>query len=431
MASIRLIRQLSLPLPRNSVDAGRREWFTALVSDAASQPEILFTAFEPSGDDHSAAVISVLKELRPDIRVWAWGGPKMGAAGAEIVHRTGKDAVVGIPGFKKIREHQQINKDIQQWISSHPNVKLHIPVDAPAANFPICKIAKKAGIKVLHLVAPQLWAWGTWRLKKLRRSTDLVLCLLPFEETWFSERGVNARFVGHPLYDEDLDLDAITARASEFATGSPKLAILPGSRPAEIRRNFPVMLQTFKELQDTYPDIHGVIAATTEPVRESLYERASLLGGWPERLDVVVGETDEAIAWCDAAVVVSGTVTLQLARQSKPMVIMYKVNKLTYRVVSALLIATDFFTLPNLIAGREVVPELVPYFKGTDRLREAVLKLLNSPNEQASQRAELARISSQFEGKHAAENAARAILDMLGLEATGPAAQSPSDSSSA
>lgn len=381
-----------------------------------SQPEVLFTAFEPSGDDHSAAVIRVLKGLRPDIRVWAWGGPKMGAAGAEIVHRTGKDAVVGIPGLKKIREHQQINKDIAQWIGRHPNVSLHIPVDAPAANFPICKIAKKSGIKVMHLVAPQLWAWGTWRLRKLRRCTDLVLCLLPFEEPWFKKRGVNARFVGHPLYDEPLDVDAVNATAETFASGSPKLAILPGSRPAEIRRNFPVMLQTFKELQESYPDIHGVIAATTEPVRESLYERATLVGGWPERLDVVVGQTDEAIAWCDAAVVVSGTVTLQLARQAKPMVIMYKVNKLTYRVVSALLIATDFFTLPNLIAGREVVPELVPYFKGTDRLRSAVLKLLNSPNEQASQRAELARISSQFEGKHAAENAALAILDMLGLE---------------
>ena len=150
-------------------------------------------------------------------------------------------------------------------------------------------------------------------------------------------------------------------------------------------------------------------------------------GGWPDRLDVVGGQTDEVIAWCDVAAVVSGTVTLQLARQSKPMIIMYKVNKLTYRVVSALLIATEFFTLPNLLAGRAVVPELVPYFKGTDRLREAILKLLQSPNEQASQRAELARISAQFEGKHAAENAAQAILDTLGLEPVSSGAQSPSD----
>jgi lipid-A-disaccharide synthase len=118
---------------------------------------------------------------------------------------------MGIPGLGKVLEHLKINRAVKRWLQTHP-VALHVPVDSPAANFPICKIAKKSGARVVHLVAPQVWAWAEWRVNKLRRLTDLVLCLLPFEEQWFAMRGVKARFVGHPLFDEPLDYPAIDAR---------------------------------------------------------------------------------------------------------------------------------------------------------------------------------------------------------------------------
>jgi len=396
-------------------------------TDPQGPPEILFTAFEPSGDDHSSAVIAALKKLRPDIRVWAWGGPKMGAAGAEIVHRTGKDAVVGIPGLKKIREHQEINKDIDAWIRRHPNVRLHVPVDSPAANFPICKIAKDAGLAVIHLVAPQLWAWGPWRVNKLRKRTDLVLCFLPFEEPFFRQRGVPARFIGHPLFDEPIDLETLRQQADELPSGDPSLAILPGSRPAEIRRNFPVMLAAFRELRRDFPDMRGLIAATTEEVRESLYARASMHGGWPDGLDVVVGKTDLAVNWCDLAVAVSGTVTLQVARQQKPMVVMYKTNQLMYQLIGRWIITTDHFTLPNLIAGEEIVPELVPYFKGHERLTKTVRKLIEGQPRQRFQRESLARIVRLFDDHNAASDAAGAIAQSLGLPRRAQAAQDPAN----
>src|SRR4029077_19745467 len=121
-------------------------------------------------------------------------------AGATLVERTGDDAVMGVPALKKIREHTRINERIDAWMRQHrPGV--HIPVDSPGANFPICKIAKGHGIKVVHLVAPQIWAWGRWRIGKLRRRTDMVLCLLPFEESFFRTRHVPARFIAHPLFD--------------------------------------------------------------------------------------------------------------------------------------------------------------------------------------------------------------------------------------
>ncbi|MCA9293859.1 MAG: lipid-A-disaccharide synthase [Phycisphaerales bacterium] len=381
---------------------------------------VLFTAFEPSGDDHAAAVIAELRRRRPGLAIHAWGGPKMQAAGAELVARTGADAVMGVPGLAKIREHRQINKNIAHWLAAHPEVVLHVPVDSPAANFPICKIAKTQGRRVVHLVAPQLWAWGPWRIKKLKRCTDLVLCLLPFEQEWFAARDVPARFIGHPLFDEALDHGALDQRASEMPRAkndAPNIAILPGSRPAEIRRNFPVMLNAFNALRERHPGAHAVVAAVTETAREDLYARANLHGGWPKDMDVVVGETDAVIRWCDLALVVSGTVTLQIAKQAKPMVIMYKTNELMFKLVASRVLTTEHFALPNLIAGREAIPELVPYFKDQGQLIEAAEKLIASEALRNEQSQALREITSKFDGIEAAREAADAIEEVAQLPA--------------
>ena len=154
--------------------------------------DLLFTAFEPSGDEHASKVIAEIRRRRPKLAICAWGGPKMVKAGAVVIERTGDDAVMGVPGLAKIREHQKINVRIEDWVKKHP-VNVHVPVDSPAANFPICEITKKSGSRVVHLVAPQIWAWGRWRIHKLRRLTDLVLCLLPFEEEFFAKRNVPAK----------------------------------------------------------------------------------------------------------------------------------------------------------------------------------------------------------------------------------------------
>lgn len=386
-------------------------------------PAILFTAFEPSGDDHAAVVIRELKRRHPDLTIYAWGGPKMRAAGATIIDETGHDAVVGVPGWEKIRQHQRINRDIAKWIAEHPEVELHVPVDSPAANFPICKIAKRAKRKVVHLVAPQLWAWGPWRIKKLRKLTDLVLCLLPFEEPWFKSQGVEARFIGHPLFDEPLDLDALTDEAAKLPQTTHKLAILPGSRPAEIRRNFPVLLSAFRKLHAKFGGegggdgggVSGVVAATTEDVRETLYQRANMLGGWPEGLDIRVGQTDLVARWCDIALVVSGTVTLQLAKQTKPMVIVYKSNEFAYNLIGRRIITTRLFALPNLIANHEAVPEIIPMFKDQARFMDLAERLLTDDEMREAQRLNLRSITARFSGRIASAEASNAIEEILGI----------------
>ena len=212
---------------------------------------------------------------------------------------------MGLPGIEKIREHKRINARIAAWIEAN-RPALHVPVDSPAANFPICRIAKRHGVKVVHFVAPQIWAWGPWRIHKLRRLTDLVLCLLPFEEGYFTTRGVPALFVGHPLFDEEMDSAALAREASAFGTGSPKIALMPGSRPGELTKNFPPMLEAFGQLQRDQPGLVGLVAAMDEGVEQRLRELAEANGGWPDGLECASGKTDAVIHWCDLALVVSG-----------------------------------------------------------------------------------------------------------------------------
>lgn len=388
----------------------------------SAAPAILFTGFEPSGDDHAAAVIAELRRRHPGLKMYAWGGPHMAAAGAEIIEETGRDAVMGVPGLAKIREHRAINERIAAWLEENP-IAVHVPVDSPAANFPICRLARESGAKVVHLVAPQVWAWASWRVRKLRRLSNFVCCLLPFEEDWFREHDVRAKFVGHPLFDTPLDLAALDRAIAGWPAASPKIALLPGSRPAEIRKNFPLLLSAYKRIATEHPDIAGVVAATRPDIEPAVRELAG--GPWPESLRFVSHQTDEAIRWADLCLVVSGTVTLQIARQRKPMVIVYKLNRLSYNLIGRWLIKTPFFSLPNLIAGKRIVPELIPHFGGADAIVDEAVGLLERPELVERQKAALAQVVARFEGLNAAKGAADVIEQIAGLVNPQPASPRP------
>ena len=153
---------------------------------------VLFTAFEPSGDAHAAPVVKALRGLAPDLFVAAWGGPKLHEAGATVIERSADDGAMGLSALSRMGAVRRHAAAIDRWRSQH-RVTVHVPVDSPAANFPIARRFKRSGVRVCHLVAPQLWAWGAWRLNKLRRCTDCVLCLLPFEEKWFRDRQISAK----------------------------------------------------------------------------------------------------------------------------------------------------------------------------------------------------------------------------------------------
>lgn len=382
------------------------------TNDTTQRP-VFFSAFEPSGDEHASVIIEELLRRRPGLRVCGWGGPKMAAAGAEVIERTGENAVMGIPGLEVIREHIAINRRISAWMGANRPV-LHVPVDSPAANFPVCKISRRLGVPIVHMVAPQLWAWGHWRVRKLKRLTDHVMCLLPFEEAWFREHGVPATFVGHPIFTRPIDEAEIDRLLPGFAAALPnasvRLSVFPGSRPGEAEKNFPIMLAALRELTAERPGLGVVCAATTDDMLTRLRRIAGEHGGWPSNLHPVVGKPDAVIRWGDVALSVSGTNTLRIARHRAPMVIMFRAGALQWNLLGRWLLKSAHLALPNLVAGARIVPELMPLLSDDHApvVRE-VSRLLDDRGAWEAQREALDTVAGQFEGINAASRAADVI----------------------
>jgi lipid-A-disaccharide synthase len=390
---------------------------------------ILFTAFEPSGDEHASRVIHELRQRHPDpshLRIVAWGGPKMAAAGAELIERTVDDGVMGIPGLARIREHLKVLGRIDEWMATTKAARgdrspriLHVPVDSPGANDSICDLSRKHGLGVVHLVAPQVWAWGRWRVAKLRRRTDLLLCLFDFEIRFFTRRNIPARYIGHPFFDHPLDTTGLDAKAASFPQGEPKLALFPGSRPEELRKHFLLTLGAYRELKSMWAGAAGVVAATNPEAERVMRELATSernAAGWPDDLRIVVGESEAVIRWCDLAIVKSGTTTLQVARQHKPMVVFYRKGGRIFNILIKAVLATKQLSLPNILARRKIVPELMPYFGGPARLVAEAARLLRSPEAMERQRADLRQVVAPMASGGASVRAADAIEEFMGLK---------------
>ena len=378
--------------------------------DSARRGSILFTAFEPSGDAHAAPVIRALKARDPNLRIYAWGGPKMAAAGAEIVEETATDGAMGLGGFLKAFEVSRIITRIDRW-SRGAGVRLHVPVDSPAANFPVCKRLRRRGTKTVHLVGPQMWAWGSWRVKKLRRLTDLVLCLLPFEEAWFEDRQVPARYIGHPVIAKKIDQAAIDEQRQRFPSGSPRILILPGSRSGEIAANLRPQMKAFDEIRGRFRNAEGIILAANDAIVDRVRRR---LGTIPPNVHIATDRLEAAIAWADLALATSGTVSLDLTRQGTPLIGSYAIGPLQM-VVASIFVRAPYKLLPNVVAGEEVVPEFVPYcsWRGARPITAAAFDLLQDASSLKRAGRALELVRDAFGEHRPDDEAAEAILDVF------------------
>ena len=371
------------------------------------QASILFTAFEPSGDAHAAPVIRELLRLVPSLKVYAWGGPKMEQAGATLLGRTAEDGAMGLGALKRARSVRREIKRIKQWCREY-RVIAHVAVDSPAANWPICKALKKTGARIIHLVAPQVWAWGGWRIKKLRKLTDLVLCLLPNEEQYFNERGVPAKFIGHPVLNHPVDEAAMRDQMHGLPQGAPRIAIFPGSRSQEVKANVRLLVNTFIELQGRHAGAAGVIVAANQNCAKIVRRKIKV---FPTGMHMVTGLHEAAIGWCDLALAVSGTITLDITRQRKPMIGVYKKGIIEWLIAKVLI--RSYCLLPNVIAEREVVPEFVPHVGGAMPIVKVASRYLLDSKKAANQSEELNRICLRFAGKKPAEEATRLIIKVM------------------
>ncbi len=366
---------------------------------ATPRPVVLFTALEPSGDAHAAPVVARLRAAHPHLRVVAWGGPRMEAAGAEMMGRTADDGVMGLAGLSKVREVRRQHDEIVAW-ARKDGVAVHMPVDSPSANYPLSARLKPLGARIVNLVAPQLWAWAPWRIGKVRRISDVLLCLLPFEEAWFRSRGVVAKYVGHPVMAKPIDEAAVEVAAARLPRAASRVVLLPGSRSSEVRRNGALLAEAFAGIRRARPGTAGVVVASN--ARNADLFRNTLAGPLPDGLLVEVGgdgrTLEAALHWAELALAVSGTVSLDCVRQAKPVVGVYRTSRIEAAIAPFVLSMPDRL-LPNIVAGRRIVPEFVPFAGGAAPVARAALELREAPDRLAAVVREMAAVRAAF-GSH-------------------------------
>jgi len=370
---------------------------------------VFLSANEPSADVHCAGLTRALKELDPDIEIVGIGGPKMVAAGCELIEETVGRAVMVDKAIAHAGHYYKLIKRVARYLRQSP-VDLVVVCDSPSFNFHIAKAAKRAGIQTLFFVAPQLWAWGGWRIRKLRRCCDKLCCLLPFEETWFAERGVDTTFVGNPLLDKlPEDLTSYRKDYSGFDARQVRVALMPGSRLAEIESLWRPMQEIALRLKGVFPAARFVAVATSEE-RQALLDQTQIPGFACEYSVDSVTDTADAVDFC---LVASGSATLEVASAGCPMVVMYQGNRILWLLLGWWLVRPKFFTLVNLLADRELVPEFMPYFTSIDPIAEKVAAFLKDRETLSQISNDLIDVVEPLTEKKAGQEVARIVLGML------------------
>ncbi len=370
---------------------------------------IFLSAAEPSGDAHCAGLINALKKSNRNIEFFGVGGELMEQAGCQLLENTVSKAVMLHKAFGRIAYFFNVIRRLRKFLKKG-NIDLVVVCDSPAFNFHIAGAAKKAQIKTLFFVAPQLWAWAPWRIKKLRKFCDKLCCIIPFEEKWFNQRGVETVFVGNPMLDEfDFALSGNRKDYADFKPEKVKIALLPGSRDAEIETLWQPMQKIAAKIRRKYPGAEFT-AVAVDGKRKEILKSMHVLGF---RCKYIIGSVQEIAGDVDFSIVASGSVTLQLAAAGCPMVVMYQSSKILWFLLGRWLLQTRYLSLVNIIAGKELVPEFMPYFSSIAPIAEAVDVLLSDRERLSQLSSELVELVEPLGRTNAAEQTAQIIMEML------------------
>ena len=383
---------------------------------AADERLIMLSAGEASGDLHGATMCRALRALDPGLRLIGMGGPRMAAAGVEILVDPTAHAAMGtseaigrVPGL--YRAYKLLVRRLRE---ARPMAM--VLIDFPEFNLRLAKQARRAGIPVVYFIPPQLWAWRRGRMRQMARRVTRVLAAFPFEESLYEEAGVPVEFVGHPLLDVvPSDLDRAKAR-ERLCLGERQtlVGLLPGSRRQEVDRLLPPMLDAAARLSRADGRrcfVLGLAASVDRGLVTVHFRRASEAGGPP--VEVVEGLTHEVMAASDALLIASGTATLEAALLGAPMVVCYRVSRLT-EVVARLLTRSVWISLPNIVAGRGAVPEILQDKVTGARLASEAERLLIDSVAATAQRAAFKEVRSRLGQPGVGARAARAVLKVVG-----------------
>jgi lipid-A-disaccharide synthase len=389
---------------------------------------IFFSVGEPSGDQHAARLVSQISALDSTIQVRGFGGQAMRDAGCHLDRDLTQHAVVGlVEVIPKLRQFFRFADEAEE-IFREGNVDAVVLIDFPGFNWHIAKRAKKYGIPVYYYCPPQLWAWGGWRIKKMKRSVDHVLAVLPVEKNYFEGHGIPTTFVGHPFFDavasHRLDQQLLERLSDTNLRGEHLVAVLPGSREHEVHSNWPLMLEAIRRLNRTNPRARFLVAAYRD--RQCLWCRDQMTEEDQDLpIEFFVDRTSEVVEAARCAMMVSGSVSLELMARRTPAAVVYRVGRVLHSVGKHLL-KLDSITLPNLMSDRKVFPEMVSVGKtepAIDFLTQSVNAMLNDHFYFQRLLESLDRLRDQYARPGASERAAEFIHRQVSADASMPKKQ--------
>jgi len=386
---------------------------------------IYFVAGEVSADNHGASLMRCLRELDPTLKFIGRGGPQMQeVAGKQFKNWIGDAAVLGL--WEVLRKYgyfrEQFRQTTEEIVETEPDAVLLI--DYPGFNLRLARALRRQSRrqKIIYYISPQVWAWNRGRIKRMARWIDLVLCIFPFEADLYNESGLRALFVGHPM------IERLQVRKAEVARDPNLIGLFPGSRLREVRKILPVLIETARLLLRSKPILRFEVAAASEELAQEISMMLtphlnclpSVTSGAPPTrpiFEIMVGKTAEIMQRAWVGIVASGSATLEAAYFRMPFALVYKVAWPTY-LAARLVVNVNYLGMPNLLAGRDVVPEFIQHRAQPDAIANAVRPLMDDEKARNQMISQFDVVIPKLGGSGASEKAARAIIEEIGIRSS-------------
>jgi lipid-A-disaccharide synthase len=366
---------------------------------------IYFVAGEVSADNHGAALMRSLRVLDPELKFIGRGGPQMQqVAGAHFRNWIGDAAVLGL--WEVLRNYRYFREQFRQTLSEVQESKPDavVLIDYPGFNLRLARALRRQSqtLKTIYYISPQVWAWNKGRIKKMARFINLVLCIFPFETDLYTASGLRAVFVGHPM------IERLETQKIDIHRDPNLIGLFPGSRSREVRKIFPVMIEAARLLLQVRPALRFRVAAASEELARELNEQVTD----PHAMEIAIGTTAAIMQRAFVGIVASGSATLEAAYFRMPFVLIYKVAWPTY-IAARLVVNVDYLGMPNLLAGKEVVPEFIQHEAKPDAIVKVVRSLMEDADVRNRMISEFDAMARKLGGSGASNSAARAIIEEI------------------
>ena len=371
---------------------------------------IYFVAGEASGDNHGAGLMRSLRELDDHLNFIGRGGPQMRMiAGEQFKNWIDDAAVLGL--WEVIKKYGYFRKQFHETLNEIDESKADavVLIDYPGFNLRLARVLRRRSTrqKIIYYISPQVWAWNRGRIKKMARFVDLMLCIFPFEAELYNKSGLRTEFVGHPM------VERLRARKIDIERDPNLIGLFPGSRCREVRKIFPILIETVGELRNQRVNLHFEVAASSEALATEISAALTAAHVKDGLFHVVTDETAAAMQRASVGIIASGSATLEAAYFRLPYVLIYKVAWPTY-LAARLVVNVKYLGMPNLLANKEIVPEFIQHRARPNTIAKAALQLINDPAARDEMISEFDRIVAKLGEGGASERAARAIVEELG-----------------